>query len=109
MEKKLTEDEIKSFFNVNKNNEKSYFDVRNNFSEEEIKNNPEKLITEILKQTYGFPITFMDEAKEELMHLSEEKSLQVYEKYAMEIVNDYYEDLYDFTQELSDCLRNFPD
>lgn len=105
----MTEAEIKSFFNVNKNNEKSYFEVRNNFSEEEIQNHPENLITEILKQTYGCPITFMDEAKEELIHISEEKSIQVYEKYAEEILDGYYEDLYDFTQELSDCLGNFPE
>ncbi len=109
MVNKVTEEEIKSFFNVTKNNEKSYFAVRDKFSDEDIQTNPEKLITEILKQTYGFPITFMDEAKEELIHISEEKSLKVYEKYAEEIIDGYYEDLYDFTQELSDCLGNFPE
>lgn len=105
----MTEEEIKSFFNVTKNNEKSYFAVRDKLSDEEIQTHPEKLITEILKQTYGYPIAFMDEAKEELIHISEEKSLKVYEKYAEEIIDGYYEDLYDFTQELSDCLGNFPE
>lgn len=105
----MTEEEIKTFFNVNKNNEKTYLAVRNLFSDQEIQDSPEKLITEILKQTYGYPITFMDEAKEELIHISQEKSLKVYEKYADEIINGYYEDLYDFTQELSDCLGNFPE
>ena len=32
----MTEEEIKSFFNVNANNEKTYLAVRNNFSDEEI-------------------------------------------------------------------------
>lgn len=105
----MTEDEIRTFFNVNANNEKTYLAVRNKFTDEEIQSKPENLITEILKQTYGCPITFMDEAKEELIHVSEEKSQKVYEKYAEEIVNGYYEDLYDFTQELSDCLGNFPE
>ncbi|WP_407400135.1 hypothetical protein [Treponema sp.] len=104
----MTEEEIKIFFNVNVNNEKSYLAVRNVFSDEEVLNHPEKLIAEILKQTYGYPISFMDEAMEELVHISEEKSLKVYENYAQEIVKGYYENLYDFTQELSDCLGNFP-
>lgn len=105
----MSEEEIKSFFNVNKNNEKTYLEVRNKFSEEEIKNTPEKLITEILKNTYGCPASFMDEAKEELVHIPAEKIIPVYEKYAQEIIDGYYEDLYDFTQELSDCLGNFPE
>ncbi|MCQ2593204.1 MAG: hypothetical protein MJ188_10525 [Treponema sp.] len=105
----MTEDEIKEFFNVNKNNEKSYLKVRELFSDDQIQNNPEQLISEILKQTYGFPITFMDEGREELFTVSPEKSEKVYAQYAEEIKNGYYESLYDFTQELSDCFSNFPE
>lgn len=105
----MTENEIRTFFNVTPNNEKSYLEVRNNFTDEQVCNNPEIFIKEILKKTYGFPITFMDEWKEELFTVSEEKSEKVYAQYAQEIINGYYEDLYDFTQELSDCFRNFPE
>jgi len=105
----MTEEEIKEFFMVTDKNLNSYLEVRNGFTDEQIAEKPEALITEILKKTYGYPITFMDEAAEELIHVSEERSIKVYEDYAMEILNGYYEDLYDFTQEVSDCFRNFPD
>lgn len=51
----------------------------------------------------------MDESAEELIHVSEEKSQKVYENYADEILDGEYEDLYDFTQELSANLANFPE
>lgn len=107
--KNMTEDEIRTFFNVTPNNEKTYLAVRQKFTDSQIKENPQALITEILKQTYGFPITFMDEGMEELFTVSPEKSEKVYAQYAEEIVDGYYEDLYDFTQELSACFSNFPE
>ena len=104
----MTEEEIKTFFMVTANNEKSYLAVRQNFTDKQIEETPEKFIAAILKQTYGFPISFMDEGMEELIKVSPEKSEMVYSQYASEIVKGYYEDLYDFTQELSDCFGNFP-
>ncbi|MCQ2575441.1 MAG: hypothetical protein MJ162_01780 [Treponema sp.] len=105
----MTEEEIKEFFMVTEKNLNSYLEVRNTFTDQQIAENPEFLVTGILKKTYGYPITFMDEAAEELIHVSEERSQKVYEEYAKEIINGYYEDLYDFTQEISDCFRNFPE
>ena len=45
----MTENEIRTFFNVTPNNEKSYLEVRNNFTDEQVCNNPEIFIKEILK------------------------------------------------------------
>lgn len=105
----MTEQEIKDFFILSKKDEEDYKKIRSNFTDEQIEQDSVPLVTELLKKAYGFPISFMDEGKEELFALSEEKSIEVYEKYAIEILNNYYEDLYDFTQELSDCLANFPE
>lgn len=105
----MTEQEIKDFFILSKKDEEDYTKLRSAYTDEQIAADPVPLVTEILKKSYGFPISFMDEAAEELFNLSEEKSTEVYEKYAMEILNGYYEDMYDFTQELSDFLANFPD
>lgn len=103
----MTETEIKEFFNI-KDSQKNYQELRKSFTQQQIDDNPVSFITEILKQTYGFPISFLDEGSEELFYLDEKKSLDVYSKYAMEIQNGMYEDLYDFTQELSAALSNFP-
>lgn len=102
----MTEAEIKEFFLI-KDTHKNYKELREKFSQEEIENDPATFITEILKQTYGFPISFMDEGSEELFEASPEQSQEVYEKYAMEILNGEYEDLYDFTQEISAEFSNF--
>lgn len=104
----MNEQEIKEFFGI-KDTHKNFQELRAGFTAEQIEANPAEFITAILKQTYGFPITFMDEAAEELIHISEEKSQKVYETYAQEILDGEYEDLYDFTQELSDALGNFPE
>lgn len=104
----MTEQEIKDFFLI-KDSHKNYQEIRAKFSDQEIQENPAALITEILKQTFGFPISFMDEGREELFTASAERSESVYQSYANEILNGYYEDLYDFTQELSDCFKNFPE
>lgn len=105
----MTEQEFKDFFILSPKDEITYNNIRNTFSEEQLAESLQPLVTELLKKTYGFPISFMDEGKEELFTASEQKSQEVYENYAQEILDDYYEDLYDFTQELSDCFRNFPD
>ncbi len=105
----MTEQDFKSFFVISKKDEETYNKIRSNFTEEQLAKNLVPFVAELLKKAYGFPISFMDEGKEELFTASEEKSQEVYENYAQEILDDYYEDLYDFTQELSDCFRNFPD
>lgn len=100
----MTEDEIKEFFMVTEKNMASYVEVRNQFSDEEISQSPEKLITEILKKTYGFPISFFDSGKEDNFTLTEARSQQIYEDFAMDILDGEYEDLYDFTQDFSYSL-----
>lgn len=100
----MTEDEIKSFFMVTEKNMASYLEVRNNFSDEEISQTPDKLITAILKQTYGYPISFFDSGKEDNFTLSEERSQQIYEEFTCAIINGEYEDLFDFTQDFSASL-----
>lgn len=100
----MTEDEIKSFFMVTEKNLASYIEVRNNFSDDEISASPEKLITAILKKTYGFPISFFDSGKEDNFTLSEERSQQIYEEFTKDIINGEYEDLFDFTQDFSASL-----
>lgn len=104
----MTLTEIKDFFLI-KESQKNYQELKKNFTDKQIEDNPKSFITAILKQTYGFPISFMDESAEELIHISEEKSQKVYENYADEILDGEYEDLYDFTQELSANLANFPE
>lgn len=105
----MTEQELKDFFILTKNDQISYDKIRSGFTEEQLGESLVPFVAELLKKAYGFPISFMDEGREELFTASEEKSQQVYETYAQEILDDYYEDLYDFTQELSDCFSNFPE
>lgn len=100
----MTEDEIKSFFMVTEKNIASYMDVRKDYSDNQIKQNPELLVTAILKKTYGFPISFFDSGKEDNFTLTEKRSQDIYEEFAMAILNDEYEDLYDFTQDFSASL-----
>lgn len=101
---KMTEEEIKTFFMVTEKNLPSYMEVRNNFTDQQIEETPEVLITEILKKTYGFPISFFDSGKEDNFTLTEKRSQDIYEEFAMAILNDEYEDLYDFTQDFSASL-----
>lgn len=96
----MTDKEIREFFMISPKGEKAYLELRNSLGDK-ADANPELLIMEILKQTYGFPACFMDEGKEELVTIPEKKCLELYEKYAFEIINGEYEDLYDFTQEIS--------
>lgn len=100
----MTEDEIKTFFMVTEKNLNSYTEVREKFSEDQIKNEPELLVIEILKKTYGFPISFFDSGKEDNFTLSEKRSQEIYEGFAMDIIDGEYEDLYDFTQDFSASL-----
>lgn len=100
----MTEEEIKDFFIVTEKNMASYLESRNKFTEEQIKESPELLITEILKKTYGFPISFFDSGKEDNFTLSEARSQKIYEDFAQDILDDEYEDLYDFTQDFSASL-----
>ncbi|MBQ0040274.1 MAG: hypothetical protein KBS64_07605 [Treponema sp.] len=102
----MTDEEIRAFFLISPSNEKSYLELRERLGTK-ADSDPELLVTEILKQTYGFPVSFMDEGMEEIVTASEEKSQAAYEKYAREIINGEYEDLYDFTQELSAAFGNF--
>lgn len=100
----MTEDEIKSFFMVTEKNIASYMDVRKDYSDNQIEQNPELLVTAILKKTYGFPISFFDSGKEDNFTLSEERSQKIYENFAEDILDGEYEDLYDFTQDFSASL-----
>lgn len=104
----MTENEIHDFFCI-KGKEEDFFAGLINESKDEPSFPAEKIIFEILKKTFGYPVSFMDEGKEEIYYLSESKSDAVYQKYAEEINNGYYETLYDFVQELSDYLANCPD
>lgn len=100
----MTENEIKEFFMVTEKNETSYLEVRKDFTDQQISENPELLIIAILKKTYGFPISFFDSGKEDNFTLSEERSQIIYEEFAESILYDDYEDLYDFTQDFSASL-----
>lgn len=100
----MTEQNIKDFFMVNEKNIASYNKVRNNFSDSQIEENPELLVIEILKQTFGYPISFFDSGKEDNINLTKEKSDSIYESFANDILKNYYEDLYDFTQDFSNSL-----
>lgn len=100
----MTEDEIKTFFMVTEKNIASYMEVRKNFSDEQIKQTPEILITAILKKTYGFPISFFDSGKEDNFTLTEDRSEKIYKDFAFDILDGEYEDLYDFTQDFSASL-----
>lgn len=100
----MTEEEIKNFFMVTEKNLESYLKNRNLFSDNQIKENPENLIVEILKSTYGYPISFFDSGKEDNFTLTEEKSMKIYESFARDIIDGEYEDLYDFTQDLTASL-----
>lgn len=100
----MTEDEIKDFFMVTEKNKDSYLKIRNNFSDDEIAANPENLIIEILKNTYGFPISFFDSGKEDNFTLTEERSMKLYKEFTRDIMDGEYEDLYDFTQDFSASL-----
>lgn len=100
----MTENEIKEFFMVTENNKASYDAIRNNFTDEQIEQAPEEFIAALLKQTYGFPISFFDSGKEDNFTLSEARSNQIYEDFAFEILDGTYEDLYDFTQDFSASL-----
>lgn len=100
----MTENEIKDFFMVTEKNMASYLEVRNNYTDQQILENPKALIVDILKKTYGFPISFFDSGKEDNFTLSEEKSQKIYEEFARDILDEEYEDLYDFTQDFSASL-----
>lgn len=100
----MTEDEIKTFFMVTEKNLPSYMEVRKNFTEQQVQETPEVLITEVLKKTYGFPISFFDSGKEDNFTLSEARSQKIYEDFAIDILDGEYEDLYDFTQDFSASL-----
>jgi len=100
----MTEEEIKTFFMVTEKNLASYLEVRNQFTDTQISETPEALITEILKKTYGFPISFFDSGKEDNFTLSETRSQKIYENFALDILDGEYEDLYDFTQDFSASL-----
>lgn len=100
----MTENEIKEFFMVTEKNQTSYDSVRSNFTDEQIQSTPEELIIALLKQTYGFPISFFDSGKEDNFTLSEARSNQIYEDFAFAILDGDYEDLYDFTQDFSASL-----
>lgn len=100
----MTENEIKDFFVLTENDQKSYDAIRGTFTDEQIQNNPEDLIIAILKKTYGFPISFFDSGKEDNFTLTEARSNQIYEDFAFEILDGTYEDLYDFTQDFSNSL-----
>lgn len=100
----MTEEEIKAFFMVTEKNINSYLECRNKFTEDQILENPDLLVIEILKKTYGFPISFFDSGKEDNFTLSEEKSLKIYTEFAESILFGDYEDLYDFTQDFSASL-----
>lgn len=104
----MTEAEIKEFFGISTDH-KTYNELRKAYTSEQIESDSVGFITEILKRFYGFPISFVDEYSEEFFKLSEEKSQEVYAEYAQEIIDGIYEDLYDFTMELSSDLRNFPE
>lgn len=100
----MNEEDIKNFFMVTEKNKDSYDKIRCNFSDDEIENHPEKLIIAILKNTYGFPISFFDSGLEDNFTLSEEKSMELYEEFTEAIIYGEYEDLYDFTQDFSASL-----
>ena len=100
----MTEEEIKEFFMVTQKNLSSYMEVRNSFTDEQIQQSPQLLITAILKKTYGFPISFFDSGKEDNFTLSESRSQKIYEDFALDILDGEYEDLYDFTQDFSASL-----
>lgn len=100
----MTENEIKDFFVITEKDQISYDAIRSTFTDEQIQNAPEEFIAALLKQTYGFPISFFDSGKEDNFTLSEERSNQIYEDFAFEILDGTYEDLYDFTQDFSASL-----
>lgn len=100
----MTEEEIKTFFMVTPKNQDSYNQLRSTLTDQQILDTPELLITEILKKTYGFPISFFDSGKEDNFTLSEKRSQDIYEDFALAILNGEYEDLYDFTQDFSASL-----
>jgi len=100
----MTEAEIKDFFMVTEKNLSSYEEVRKAFTEEQIEQNPEALITALLKKTYGYPISFFDSGKEDNFTLSEKRSDQIYEEFAESINYGDYESLYEFTQDFSYSL-----
>lgn len=100
----MTEAEIKEFFMVTEKNKASYEEVKKAFSCEQIEQNPEALIIELLKKTYGYPISFFDSGKEDNFTLSEKRSDQIYEEFAENINYGDYESLYDFTQDFSASL-----
>jgi len=100
----MTENEIKDFFIITEKDQASYDAIRKNFTDEQVQEAPEELIVALLKQTYGFPISFFDSGKEDNFTLSEERSNQIYEDFAFEIMDGTYEDLYDFTQDFSYSL-----
>lgn len=99
--KKMTVEEIKDFFMISKKELPSFEIMKAKYTEDQLENNPELLITDILKKSYGFPISYFDEGKEDNITLSEARSQEVYESFAKNILMGDYEDLYDFTQDLS--------
>lgn len=100
----MNEDEIKAFFMVTDKNINSYIEVRKNFTDKSISEKPELFVAAILKKTYGFPISYFDSGLEDNFTLSEEESQKIYNDFAQAIVDGEYEDLYDFTQDLSYSL-----
>lgn len=100
----MTEEEIKTFFMVTEKNLSSYLEVRSKFTDQQILENPELFIAEILKKTYGFPISFFDSGLEDNFTLTPEKSQKIYEEFSQAILDNEYEDLYDFTQDFSASL-----
>lgn len=100
----MTENEIKNFFVITDKDQASYDSIRSGFTDEQIELTPEEFVAALLKHTYGFPISFFDSGKEDNFTLTEERSNQIYEDFAFEILDGTYEDLYDFTQDFSASL-----
>ena len=97
----MTPDEIKDFFMISQKEFSSFEEMKSKYTEEQLACNPELLIVDLLKKSYGFPISFFDEGKEENINLSEKRSQEVYESFAKNIIMDDYADIYAFTQDLT--------
>ncbi|MDO4507648.1 MAG: hypothetical protein Q4B64_11940 [Spirochaetales bacterium] len=97
----MTTDEIKAFFMITEKELPSFEKMKAKYTEGQLESTPELLIVDLLKKSYGFPISYFDEGKEDNITLTEKRSEEVYESFAKNILMGDYEDLYDFTQDLT--------